>query len=438
MKFASLPIFINKLLISIRQHVDDTGAQYIAFGIFGILNYPLSYFMWHDVIQQAYNPFSFRLIAGILCVPLVLKNYWPKSISSFLPIYWYLTLLYCLPFFGTYMLLKNQISNAWLMNDVLGLFLLMLLVDWISFIVLIAIGISLGWLCYILTGGILLAPINKNSVYLAMYMYTFAIVIGGVFSRNKENVAKEKLIAIKSISASIAHELRTPFRTISAVNAGIKKYLPRLLETYILAKEAHLPIPVISDQHHDKLNNACNVIESEIQASFTIINMLLMNVNQKINSIETKICSINNCIKEALQRYPFDLDEEKLISWDSKNNFTFRGNELYMVHVIFNLLKNALYQIKHAGKGEIFIWVTSNKKYHILHFKDTASGISPKILANIFNHFYSNVYHGTGIGLAFCKKVIENIGGKIECKSIEGKYAEFLLYIPHIKSEDDI
>ena len=48
----------------IKNRVEQFGASYVAFGIFGIINYPLSYFMWHDIKLQAYESLTLRLIAA--------------------------------------------------------------------------------------------------------------------------------------------------------------------------------------------------------------------------------------------------------------------------------------------------------------------------------------------------------------------------------------
>lgn len=422
--------FYDKIEQFCRQRVDEFGAQYVVFGIFGIINYPVSYFIWQSAIPQIYNPLSLRILATALCVPLALKNYWPQKFRTFLPVYWYLTLLYCIPFFATLMLLKNHASTGWLMNVVLGLFLFILLIDWISFIVLSTLGVVLGWLCYWIS--VKSAPlhlIDKNTLPLALYMYTFAIIIGAIFSRNKEKATRAKFQTIKA--TSIAHELRTPLRAIDAAASTIKVSYPKLLQGYQLAEKENLPVPYINPFNYEALLTAPEAIESETRKAFTIINMQLMNASESMDSRNFVTCSICQCVNEALRRYPFDKDEEPLVHWKNECDFLFNGSEILIVHVLFNLLKNAFYQIKAARKGSIEIWAVQKRKYNTLHFKDTAKGISPKILHHIFDQFFTlSTNYGTGVGLAFCRIVMENLEGKITCHSVEGEYAEFVLHFP--------
>ena len=73
--------------------------------------------------------------------------------------------------------------------------------------------------------------------------------------------------------------------------------------------------------------------------------------------------------------------------------------------------------------------------YNYLIVKDTATGIPKDFLPKIFDQFETkkSTSGGTGLGLAFCKMVMESYGGKIECNSELGKYTEFVLSFPKIK-----
>ena len=91
----------------------------------------------------------------------------------------------------------------------------------------------------------------------------------------------------------------------------------------------------------------------------------------------------------------------------------------YLSDVFINLLKNAY---KHGGANvKIKIWT----KGSYLYFKDYGRGIPKESLPHIFDRFYTQNKTGTGIGLAFCKMVMEDLGGHIECKSKYGEYTKF-------------
>jgi signal transduction histidine kinase len=109
------------------------------------------------------------------------------------------------------------------------------------------------------------------------------------------------------------------------------------------------------------------------------------------------------------------------------------GDDILFTHVLFNLLKNALYYIRAASKGEISIWCEQNEKFNILHFKDTGLGMDKEVLEHIFERFFTRTRHGSGVGLAFCKLVMQSFGGDIICDSVKGEYTDFTLSFPKIK-----
>ncbi|HEX4046014.1 MAG TPA: HAMP domain-containing sensor histidine kinase, partial [Gammaproteobacteria bacterium] len=125
--------------------------------------------------------------------------------------------------------------------------------------------------------------------------------------------------------------------------------------------------------------------------------------------------------------------DKELIHLNIKEDFQFYGNELLTIHVLFNLIKNSLYYIKSARKGEITIWLTVNDSFNCLHFKDTGKGVSQEILPHIFDLFYSKTSQGYGLGLAFCAMVMKSYSGHIKCESVEGSYIEFILKFLKIK-----
>ncbi|MFA6037834.1 MAG: PAS domain-containing sensor histidine kinase [Legionellales bacterium] len=254
--------------------------------------------------------------------------------------------------------------------------------------------------------------------------------------RLKATAAEKSIQTIRLIGMSIAHELRTPLRAISSGVVGTANKLPTLLAVYKKAKEQGIEIPEgyprLFPRDITILENVLKNIELETNAAFSVIDMLLIKGNlSKINKDKFTTCHIVTCIKNALSRYPFQSEEKKLVHCEGKD-FIFHGDTLLVVHVLFNLIKNALYFVKRAGKGSIQIWLEHGKDANILHFKDTGTGIPHDILPHIFDQFFSTESNGTGIGLAFCKFVMQSMDGDIECFSVEGEYTEFVLTFPHI------
>jgi len=111
--------------------------------------------------------------------------------------------------------------------------------------------------------------------------------------------------------------------------------------------------------------------------------------------------------------------------------------------ILFNLLSNAFKNTPVQGTISIdaSIVFENNEKNIKIDVVDTGKGIPKESLNNIFERFYQlgnedgNV-SGGGIGLSFCKSLIDLFNGSISVKSKPNKETRFTVIIPSSKIEE--
>jgi CheY-like chemotaxis protein len=70
---------------------------------------------------------------------------------------------------------------------------------------------------------------------------------------------------------------------------------------------------------------------------------------------------------------------------------------------------------------------------HEVKVRDTGPGIAPDVLAGLFEPFRSvGKTGGTGLGLAYCQRVMKAFGGSIRCASVLGESTEFAMQFPPV------
>lgn len=259
----------------------------------------------------------------------------------------------------------------------------------------------------------------------------------------KITVEKEQEMrkTVMMLVGDIVHDLRTPMATIDSATDILSSISPGLHE---LVKEAYeSKSKTLESINGAKLDYVINKMPSaqkeaiNFMGQFINITLHELAVAQKypegdVAPEELSKCSIRRVLENTMEGYPRrkNLVINQCFSYD----FIFMGNSILMLKMLFNLIKNADEQILANGKGEITITTKEAGDKNLLIIKDTAGGASPEIVENIFKEFFTTKKDGTGIGLAFCKKMMRNFGGDLTCHSVFGEYIEFTLSFP--KTED--
>ena len=429
--------WLDSLLYKLNKHGEASGFPYILFSLYQILNYLLLYPAW--LWQTGHYNFPFwhlHIISFASFFLLSLKKYWFKNLKKYYVLCWCVAITWALPTSNTIFLLRNYNHITSSITDcIIALFTLALIVDWLSFTIILLTGISTAVMVQYITNQTIYISASNLAIILSNCGWVIFVCI--LFSHNagrfRRNLQLEKqLSAIKTVCASIAHELRTPLLAIKSGAGGVALYLPKLITTYRTAVKHDLDVPKLHPRTLEHIEEVINNIESEVNFSNTIIDTLLTNASQNVINPDVFVQhTIKNCVESAILRFPFSPAEKiDLIHFDKHHDFYYRGDELLVTHIIFNLLRNAIYAIEEVSKGEIYIWLTTGTKYNTLHFKDTSKGLQSTEKEQLFKPFYSTKKNGTGMGLSFCETVMTSFKGKINVESIPGEYTEFILHFP--------
>ena len=136
----------------------------------------------------------------------------------------------------------------------------------------------------------------------------------------------------------------------------------------------------------------------------------------------------------------------------SKNLHPIIADQRQIKHAISNLLSNAADAMPQGGDLHIRTSNVNrkdlaNKPYSIpaeeyieIRFKDTGTGMTPKVREHIFDPFYTTkpmvVGKGAGLGMAATYGIIKGHNGFIDVISEPGQGSEFIIYLPSAEDSD--
>ncbi|MBU0765814.1 MAG: PAS domain S-box protein, partial [Bacteroidetes bacterium] len=191
-------------------------------------------------------------------------------------------------------------------------------------------------------------------------------------------------------------------------------------------------------------------LKSINQAGKQMLNMVLNILDvQKFEKTEVQldknIHNIQNVIKNAVDDVAL-LISEKDITVTNKIRSILQSEFDYEIiqRVLVNFLTNAVKYTPTNGEITLDAEIVSIDKKEMLQISvsDSGQGIPENMLEKIFDKFSqveakkSGVARSTGLGLSFCKMVVEAHGGKIRAESELGKGTTFLFTLPVVATGD--
>ncbi|TFZ00928.1 response regulator [Ramlibacter henchirensis] len=394
-----------------------------AVGVVGAIAFPL-FFLLHELRStKGYDSAWLRGTAAVLCLGLALRDHWPERFKSWYVPWSYVTYLFCLPFLMVFLALKNGGGSVSVANTFMGVFFLVLLTDWRNTVVMMVAGAGAAALLYIATTPQAAMPVD----YLGRLPTLILVIIGGnAFKLSEKQIQAERLDAATALAGTIAHEMRNPLGQLRHSLSGIQQSLSGPGVQDQLTAVAHHEL----DNLHGQLAKGERAIERGLQ----VITMTLDALSAKpLDPGKFDVLSAAEVVRKAVDEYGYDGDAAReSVSVDVREDFQFRGDETAYLYVLFNLIKNALYYLGPYPGTRVTITVGG----HQIAVRDTGPGIPPEVLPTLFEPFHSfGKSGGTGLGLAYCQRVMKAFGGEIRCRSVAGSYTEFTMQFPPVGEE---
>lgn len=150
---------------------------------------------------------------------------------------------------------------------------------------------------------------------------------------------------------------------------------------------------------------------------------------------EPQSVDCNQILRQVLENLQEAIDKKRAtFTWDSLP--VVQGNESQLIQLFQNLISNGIKFVPDDVAPQIHIAVMQQKDYWQIGIQDNGIGIKPENCEQIFEIFQrlhtGSKYSGTGIGLATCKKIVEQHQGHIWVKSQLGEGTTFFFTLPAV------
>lgn len=283
---------------------------------------------------------------------------------------------------------RRSVLDLWLMIVLCTLLIEVILLSYLS-----AGRLSLGW-----WAGRLYGLASASVVLLVLISETATLYARLVRSTSAERRAREaRLTTMEALSASIAHEVNQPLASmVTNADAGLRwldRPNPELDEVRAALRR------VVSDGHR-----AGKVIEG-VRTMF------------KKSAQDRAAQNINELIQEVLRRVQdeFQLDRVSVHTELAADLPPVDGNAIQLQQVISNLVTNAIDALRAVSDRPRVLRVRSELRSGsiLVSVDDSGPGLDPSDKERIFEPFFTTKPDGMGMGLMFCRSIVEAHGGRL-------------------------
>jgi signal transduction histidine kinase len=227
--------------------------------------------------------------------------------------------------------------------------------------------------------------------------------------KNQERLVKsEKLAAVGTTTAGVAHELKNPLTYLSAVSQ-------------VMAMKWDDP---------EFKKSVAQMLPSEVQRMQLIISGLLDYSRTK--ELVLKPLDVKTVVDKTLALLSYEIKKFKVyVKTDYKHNQQANADPNRIMQVFMNLIGNAVQAMETTG-GDLVI-VTDDSDHEVrVSITDTGPGIPKEKIKKVFDPFFTTKESGTGLGLSISKEIVDEHKGSMYVDSDPSKGTTFTVCLPAI------
>lgn len=214
--------------------------------------------------------------------------------------------------------------------------------------------------------------------------------------------------ALAEMAMVLAHEIRNPLASMELFAGLLAEGAAPTSEADHYAKQLQAGIRGLSATVN-------NVLQFHGDAALQVVPMDLVRL------LGDTVSFLEPLARQRELRIEFESDWEECILPVDRSR---------LQQVFLNLALNAFRAMAAGGSLKLRLAKSIEGQGVSVFFEDQGSGIAPDHLGRIFEPGFTTTAGSPGLGLAVCRRVVEQHGGRIEVESVLGRGTVFAIHLP--------
>ena len=254
-------------------------------------------------------------------------------------------------------------------------------------------------------------------------------------------IEMDRISGIGTLAAGIAHEINNPLGFLKSTLGTLNKNVDKMRDALGYWKDKPATDPLVQGYLEYVAAISLDRVVNSMDEKFDRAGRGLTRIMDIVNSLKrfsgidmeplAKI-DINNNITEILKVAP-NQEEKKVDIVTHLQELPLIECAPYEINqCLLQLLKNAFDAIDNEGTIKITSEWCRKDAQIVIRIVDTGRGMSPEVLRQAFNPFFTTkpVGSGTGVGLSLTERIIKRYGGMIQLESTSGRGTTATIKLP--------
>jgi signal transduction histidine kinase len=245
-------------------------------------------------------------------------------------------------------------------------------------------------------------------------------------------IEMDRIAGIGTLAAGIAHEINNPLGFLKSTLGTLNKNVDKMRDALGYWKDKPATDPLVQGYleyvaaiNLDRVVNSLDEKFDRATRGLTRI-MDIVNSLKRFSGIDMEPLAqidINNNITEILKVAPNQEEKKIEIVTQLQDELPLIECAPYEINqCLLQLLKNAVDALDKTGNIKITSEWRRKDAQIVIRIVDSGRGMSPEVLRQAFNPFFTTkpVGSGTGVGLSLTERIIKRYGGMIQLESTAG------------------
>ena len=239
-----------------------------------------------------------------------------------------------------------------------------------------------------------------------------------------QSLLDHRVASLRETLGFLAHEVTTPLATVSGYLSAMKQRQEQAADP----QDASAMLAML------------NAAQRRTDYAQSLVSTFVQTARDATRGVTPARLRASDLVRAVRSEYPFDAGEARWLSSDLAIDFELPGRRDLLFLVLCTLVKNALMALRTAPPPEPRVTLALRRlvaapglsEQHAIVVCDNGPGIAPHLLQKLTHESVTTRAEsgGTGMGLVFCQRVMNSLGGSVSVASDPGAGACITLHFP--------